>query len=188
MSTEPSADLSAGGSQRAGRSLKARALQWLSQREHSRAELERKLMPHALAEHAAAVLAQPEASPVEPALAVQGVLDWLESKRYLSAERFIESRVHVRSGKYGNLRIQQELSRHRLKLPAEAVQALRDNEFERAAAVRLSKFADWPSTPADRAKQARFLAGRGFSPEVVSRVLRQRPPCQPAAGDPADAE
>src|SRR4051812_38809162 len=91
------------------RSLKARALQWLAQREQSRAELRRKLLRQARADLAKA------AGPDGPSDSreesdegiteqVDAVLDWLESNRYLSAERFVESRVNAGAGRYGNLR------------------------------------------------------------------------------------
>jgi regulatory protein len=154
------------------RSLKARALQWLAQREHSRVELRRKLLPHAMAEDELATASG--AAPAEPAPAarVEVVLDWLESHAYLSPERFVESRVHARSARFGNLRIRHELKQHQLALPAETAQALQDSELQRACAVRARKFARVPVTAAERARQARFLAGRGFSPDVIARALR----------------
>ena len=173
----------------AGRTLKGRALQWLSQREHSRSELRRKLMPHARAEDLARTTAgsaakgaaepahgevETDANVPDAAVRVEAVLDWLEAHRYLSNERFVESRVHVRSERYGNLRIRQELKQHQLTLTPEAARQLRDSEFDRAEAVRLRKFGDLPATPVERARQARFLGARGFSPEVVGRVLRSR--------------
>jgi regulatory protein len=169
----------------APRSLKGRALQWLAQREHSRAELRRKLMRHALAEvHAAeSHAAEPPAAQAQagtgrvahqqpPAARVDALLDWLEAHRYLSQERFIESRVHARTSRFGNLRIRQELKQHELVLPAEAARALKDTELQRAREVRERKFAAPPEGHLERARQARFLAGRGFSPEVIQRVLR----------------
>ncbi|MDP9045806.1 MAG: recombination regulator RecX [Pseudomonadota bacterium] len=141
--------------------MKGRALQWLSQREHSRAELRRKLLPHAATPDHDAPLAE-----------VEQVLDWLAAHRYLSDERFAESRVNARSARYGNLRIRQELKQHQVTLPPEVEQALRESEWDRAIAVRQRKFPNWPATPHDRAKQARFLAGRGFSPELIGRLLR----------------
>jgi regulatory protein len=153
------------------RSLKARALQWLAQREHSRVELRRKLLPHAKSEDELA--ASSGAAPHEPAAArVEALLDWLEAHRYLSQERFVESRVHARSARFGNLRIRQELKQHQVALSPEAAQALKDGELGRARAVRERKFAQWPADAAERARQARFLAGRGFSPEVIARALR----------------
>jgi regulatory protein len=154
------------------RSLKGRALQWLAQREQSRVELRRKLLPHALAEDAACAEAGAPPAELPPAARVEAVLDWLEAHQYLSPERFVESRVHARAARFGNLRIRQELKQHQVALTPEAALALKESELQRARAVRDRKFAAWPADAAERAKQARFLAGRGFSPEVIGRVLR----------------
>ncbi len=153
------------------RSLKARALQWLSQREQSRVELRRKLLPHARAEDAAAAQAEREPAELSAAVRVEAVLDWLEANEYLSHERFVESRVHARSARFGNLRIRHELKQHQAVLSPGAAQALKESELQRAQVVRERKFASWPATAGERAKQSRFLAGRGFSPEVIGRAL-----------------
>jgi regulatory protein len=155
--------------------LKARALQWLAQREQSRSELRRKLLPHAVAEAKGAEEAGLPAAELPPAARVEAVLDWLEAHQYLSQARFVESRVHARSARFGNLRIRQELKQHQVALPPEAAQALRDSELRRACAVRERKFPEVPTNAAERARQARFLAGRGFSPEVIARALRGAP-------------
>ena len=163
---------------RPARSLKARALQWLAQREQSRSELQRKLLPHALAEAEAKALAEAEAeagapaTEASPAARVEALLDWLEAHQYLSHERFAESRVNARAARYGNLRIRQELKQHQVELSTEALQVLKDSELARACAVLERKFTASPASVAERARQARFLAGRGFSPEVVVRALR----------------
>lgn len=154
------------------RSLKARALQWLAQREQSRVELRRKLLPHATAEDEAAAAAGARPPELAPVARVEAVLDWLEAHQYLSGDRFVESRVHARSARFGNLRIHQELKQHQLALPPETAHALKESELERARAVRGRKFAHWPTNAAERARQARFLAGRGFSPDVIARALR----------------
>lgn len=154
------------------RSLKARALQWLAQREQSRVELRRKLLPLARAEDAAGEAAGLLLNESTPTERVEAVLEWLESHQYLSQTRFAESRVHARSARFGNLRIQQELKQHEVGLTPEALSALRDSELERARAVRDRKFSQWPAGLAERARQSRFLAGRGFSPEVINRVFR----------------
>ena len=147
-------------------------MQWLAQREHSRVELRRKLLPHAMAEDELAVTSGVPAAELAPTARVEAVLDWLEAHGYLSQERFVESRVHSRSARFGNLRIRQELKQHQVEVPAEAAQALKDSELQRACVVRERKFARVPVTAAERARQARFLAGRGFSPEVIARTLR----------------
>ncbi len=166
----------------APRSLKARALQWLAQREHSRAEMQRKLLPHARA-----MAAQDEADgrdtgdATDPIARVVEVLDWLEANRYLSQQRFVESRIHVRAARHGNLRIQQELAQHGLALDPDAAQSLKASEIDRAREVWSRKFDTPAADAAGRARQARFLTGRGFSAETVRRVLRES-----ARGVPGD--
>ena len=159
------------------RSLKARALQWLALREHSRAELRRKLLPWAVPP------ADGTDTELEPAaVQVERLLDWLSANRFLCEDRFREARVHARSARFGNLRIRQELKTHELELGAEMAQALAASELQRACAVRAKKFPTGPADLAGRARQARFLAGRGFSPEVIQRALRL------AAGSNLDAD
>ncbi len=186
-------------------SLKARALAMLARREHSRAELRRKLLPHARAAALEAATATATASASElhrsPGLAsarpgvfssdapegvpdtgaaraeaesaVEALLDWLQAQHYLSEQRFVESRVHARAGRFGNLRIRQELAQHGVALDAEAAQRLRDTEQERCREVWARKFGgERPADAAARAKQMRFLAARGFSADVIRRVLQ----------------
>ena len=176
-------------------SLKGRALQWLAQREHSRIELRGKLMLQARAEANVAALragglANPEGdfqnhaavTPELLAAEVEALLDWLQAHRYLSEERFVESRIHARSSRFGNLRIRQELKQHGLSPTPEMSIDLRHSERERASEVRQRKFGDAPATSAERARQARFLAGRGFSADVIWQVLRE------IGAAPADSE
>lgn len=155
-------------------SLKARALQLLAQREHSALELRRKLLAHAR-KHAAgtpepgrqARVASPEVD-----AEVDALLAWLRDGLHLSESRFVESRLRARSARYGNLRIRQELAQHGLRPSAEDDQALAASELGRARAVWSRKFGVPAEDAAGRARQARFLAGRGFSAEVVARLLR----------------
>jgi regulatory protein len=139
-------------------SLKGRALRYLAAREHSRAELQRKLGPH---EEAPGQLAQ--------------VLDELEAKDFISEKRVVESVINRRSGKLGAMRIQQELQGKGLDAVAirEAVGQLRETEFERALDIWRRKFGETSDDPSERAKQIRFLAGRGFSSGVAARVVRR---------------
>jgi regulatory protein len=185
---------------KAPRSLKARALQLLAQRDQSPVELRRKLLSHARemarrsdpisgsseggsGQSPASTSAVPEAMPVElasvdppsvdPAVEVDAVLAWLAERRFLSVERFAESRVSARSPRFGNVRIRQELAQHGVALSPEADRALAASELERAQAVRARKFSAGPTDAKERARQARFLAARGFSAEVIGRVLRE---------------
>lgn len=164
-------------------SLKARAIALLAQREHSAGELRGKLLRLARGMAAAqqsGAEAELDAAALDPAdqaerlvEEVDALLVWLQAQGYLDEGRFVESRVHARMGRYGNLRIRQELAQHGLALDAEQQSRLKDSELERARAVWARKFGEQaPADAAARAKQSRFLAGRGFSPEVIRRLLR----------------
>ena len=138
-------------------SLKGRALRLLSQREHSRTELERKLAQH-------------EEIPGELAKA----LDELQARDFINDGRAIESVVHRRSGKLGSARIKQELAAKGLsgEAVAEALENLKITEFSRAQEVWLKKFGTPAQSPQERAKHQRFLLTRGFGAEVVRRVVQ----------------
>jgi regulatory protein len=111
-------------------------------------------------------------APHDDAARVDETIAWLRAHNYLSDSRFVESRVHARAARYGNLRIKQELAQHGVVLDADAAQALKDSELDRAREVWQRKFGMPAADAAGRARQARFLAQRGFSPELVSRLLR----------------
>ena len=138
-------------------SLKGRALRLLSQREHSRAELERKL-------------AQYEEEPGTLARA----LDELAAKDFISEARVVESVLHQRAPRLGALRVRQELAQKGIapEAIAQAVAALQATEFERAREVWRRRFAAPAQDANERARQARFLLARGFSGAVVAKVLR----------------
>ena len=166
-------------------SIKVRALQWLAQREHSRDELRGKLLR--LLKRSAATAAAEGGGPgdiddgeaVDPASEVDTLLVWLEAHGYLSQTRFIESRVHARQSRFGNLRIRQELQQHGVTLDADAQQSLQRSEFDRAREVWRKKYGTSTdgapvADAAARMRQMRFLAGRGFSIDVVRRVVNSR--------------
>lgn len=139
------------------RSLKGRALGYLSRREYSRAELARKLAPY-----------------VDEGESIEPVLDALEQEGWLSDARFAESLVHRRASRVGVARIVSELKRHAVgdSLVEEVNAQLRETELTRAQAVWRKKFGALPQTPAERAKQARFLAARGFSSATIVKLLK----------------
>jgi regulatory protein len=138
-------------------SLKARALRYLSAREHSRLELARKLSRYA---H--------ESDDVE------ALLDALEAAKLLSQSRFSESLVHRRAARFGNNRILSELQSHGIKGEAlTGIQAgLSQGEIARAREVWRKKFGSLTTDPAERAKQMRFLQQRGFSYDAIQAVMR----------------
>jgi regulatory protein len=137
-------------------SLKGRALKLLAAREHSRQELERKLAQH-------------EAQPGQ----LKAALDDLQARGFIDEQRVVDSVLHRRAGRLGAQRIRQELQAKGLdsERVAAAVASLRGTEAQRAREVWRRKFGVQPADAAQRAKQARFLLARGFSGEVVRRVL-----------------
>jgi regulatory protein len=169
-------------------SLKGRAIALLAQREHSEIELRRKLLRWARGAVAGARAdADADADAGQHAATeVDALIAWLREHDYLSEARFVESRVHARSARFGNLRIRQELAQHGLSLPADAAQALKDTELQRAAEVWQRKFGASRASPvsaAERARAARFLAARGFSGDVIARVMRRAGRAGPTDSD-----
>lgn len=137
-------------------SLKARALRYLSAREHSRQELARKLSRYA-----------------QEGDDIEALLDTLQAAKYLSEERFSESLISRRAARFGNSRILSELKSHGIDPDTfEAVHASLADETARAKEVWQRKFGSPPVDANERAKQMRFLMQRGFSQNTIRQVLR----------------
>lgn len=193
--------------------LRARALQWLATREHSRQELRDKLArwvrASALVAQATRRASDEPASPGPGDDApgslddIDALLDQLARDGLLSDARFVESRVHARSGRFGNRRIEHELKHHGVAPSTDLRQQLQRSEFERAREVWLKRFgrpgakaaptgqgaegaaedgaergaeraAERNFDAAEKARQMRFLAARGFTPETIRKVLDTR--------------
>ena len=134
--------------------LKTRALRFLVRREHSRAELARKLAPHA-----------------ESAEALEAVLDLLLSKKHQSDERFASERARVLSRKYGATKIRHDLKARGIseEIADQASSGL--NDMEKAKAILQRKYREPATTREEHAKRARFLQGRGFSYDTIRGAL-----------------
>ena len=145
-----------GGAPDKAPSVKARAVSLLAQREYSRQELTEKLTAA-------------QASPEE----VEQALAQLEAKGLVDDARVVETLVNRRSGKLGASRLRQELQAKGVspELVAETMAGLKGTELARAQAVWQKKFGQLAATSAERNKQARFLASRGFSGDVVRQVV-----------------
>jgi regulatory protein len=104
---------------------------------------------------------------------LSSVLDSLEQIGLLSAERMVEQVVHVRRSKFGSRRIVHELQQKGIDedLIAAALPGLKETELKTARAVWQKKFGTAPASAKERAKQIRFLMGRGFSTEIIMQVL-----------------
>jgi len=133
--------------------LKARALRLLARREHSRAELARKLAPRA-----------------ESAEALEQLLDALAAKRQLSDERYAEARAHQLARKYGAARIRADLKAKGVAHDV-AQRVSGAEERERAAAILARKYRSPAHTREERARRARFLQSRGFAYDTIRSLL-----------------
>jgi regulatory protein len=157
-------------------SLKARALRLLSLREYSRKDLATKL---AESEARWAKLAKTEseidldAAPKASALDMEVILDDFEARGWLSDERFAEALVRRRSERYGTRKIQDELERAGVDTnkSAQLLKTLKETEYQRAYELWSRKFGVAAQEQKERARQYRFLASKGFSSEVVSKVI-----------------
>ncbi|MDR0634798.1 MAG: recombination regulator RecX [Azoarcus sp.] len=141
-------------------SLRERALRHLARRDHSRAELARKLAPHGSAGE------------------IETVLDRIGELSLQSDARMAASWVRGHAGRFGRARLQNELARRGVA-PELIEEALADDglasETERAHAVWRAKFHAAPADAREWARQARFLHGRGFAADIVRAVLREKP-------------
>jgi len=136
--------------------LRARALRLLARREHTRQELESKLSPHAGSSED-----------------LQNLIAGLNQKNQLSEERFAEERARTLSRKYGAARIRQDL---RAKGVSDELisRVTGEGELERARAILERKYREPAATRAERAKRMRFLQSRGFSSEIIFKLLSAR--------------
>ncbi|MGH6623019.1 MAG: recombination regulator RecX [Burkholderiaceae bacterium] len=143
--------------------LLARAVQLLARREHSRAELARKLAQRGRAGDTEA----PDPS------AISGLLDDLERQGLLSDQRFATQRARQRGQRYGDARVRRELQQSGIAAPlaVAAVNELPETELQRARAVWQRRFGQLPTSREERGRQGRFLQTRGFSMESIRRVL-----------------
>jgi regulatory protein len=144
-------------------SIKGRALRYLAQREHSRDELERKLARHAQD--------TPEASAAEQ---IARALDELAAAGLQSEARVAQAVLRVQGARFGTHKLRHTLQAKGLApaLIAETLALGQGSELERAAAVWRRKFGTVAADAAERARQQRFLAGRGFSGDVIRRVVQ----------------
>lgn len=138
------------------KSLRARAIDALARREHTRLELQRKLSPHA---------EDPEKLSV--------LLDDLEQRGWLSDARYAEQRAHASQSRYGSRKIEYELRQQGVaeSLISTTLDNLKASEFDRALQVWLKKYTIPATTPKERNQQMRFLQSRGFEMEVIYRVV-----------------
>ncbi len=135
--------------------LRRKAIGLLARREHSRAELARKLAADGTEEDITTVLAE------------------LEAEGLLSDARAAAAYVRAHGARFGAARLRQDLRARGLD-PEIAVEEVNElgSEIERAKAVWQKKFRTAPTDAKEWARQARFLQGRGFAGDIIRRVLK----------------
>ena len=179
--------------------LKRRAITLLARREHSRAELTRKLLtppPVRRRRRAGGRAGGPgdyEGSPVpdesfdRPFGARGGAASFDDAEGGNPAPRApspelvesvldeLEGMKLVRNGaeRFGRARLSQDLQRKGLdeNLISNVLQPLAEDEKSRAQAVWQRRFGKPPTSLKEKARQYRFLVGRGFAPGIVSVVV-----------------
>lgn len=135
--------------------LRRKAIGFLTRRDHSRAELARKLAADGTEEEIANVLAD------------------LESQGLLSDARAAAAYVRAHGARFGAARLRQDLKARGLdpEIASAEVEAL-GSELDRAQAVWQKKFGAVAGDAKEWARQARFLQGRGFASDVIRRLLK----------------
>jgi regulatory protein len=132
-------------------------MRFLARREHSRAELQRKLSAVA-----------------DEGDDVEALLDDLSQKGWLSDARFAELAVRSKSRRFGPLKVAHQLRSKGVDQEAITL------AFERAGTegtanleqVWRSRFREAPAGERERGRQVRFLQGRGFSLESILRFMK----------------
>ena len=137
-------------------SLKVRAMRLLARREHTRAELKRKLAARA-----------------QDGDDVEALLDDLARRGWLSDERFAEQAARAKSRRFGPLKLAHYLRSRGVGDEAIA-SGLRVAGSEGVASVEVvwrSRFKHPPGDEREKLRQVRFLQGRGFAVDEIFRFM-----------------
>ena len=149
-----------------------RAMRILGQRDHSRAELARKLRQSAQR----AAWAQKKEPEIIPDDLLEQVLDWCQESGWLNDERFTERFIQSRSRKgLGSQRVRLELAQK--GIDRESIDlAMEETEVDwaaRAAQMAERKFGHpLPTEWKEKAKVLRYLQSKGFKSEDIQSVFR----------------
>ncbi len=142
------------------------AVTLLSRRDFSRAGLRARLL------RAGARGAAVEADAGE----VERVLDAVQAQGLLCEDRFVQEFIRTREARFGPVRLRHELRRRGVdeeRIEAALKEHLSD-EYTAAHAVWQKRFKSAPPDAREWARQARFLGARGFSHDVIRKVLAGR--------------
>ena len=138
-------------------SLRARAMRFLARREHSRAELRRKLAPN-----------------VAEGEDLEAVLEDLVKRGWLSDARYAEQSIRAKARRFGPLKTVHVLRNKGIDddAIAAAFRAAGVDGQSNLEAVWQSRFNSPPGDDRERARQVRFLQGRGFALQAILKFLK----------------
>jgi regulatory protein len=139
-----------------GLSLRAQALSLLARREYSKQELARRLLQY-----------------TEDPDEIPPLIEEFEQRGWLSEQRVVEQVMATRRKRFGSQKIAHELRQKGLSEDAIAAarETLKDSELESAREVWRCKFPEPPANANEKARQMRFLQGRGFSLDTIRKVI-----------------
>ena len=138
--------------------LRQKAIRLLARREHTRAELARKLAAYGTPDEIATVLTDMQAAQLQ------------------SDTRAAESYVRSHADRLGASRLRQNLKTRGVSselIDAQLAPDALPNELDRARTVWRKKFQDPPTDAHEWARQARFLQARGFASDIIRRLLKE---------------
>lgn len=142
-----------------------KAIELLARREHSQAELAAKLK-----------MKFRDADCIDDIISV--LFERLVQSGYQSDQRFSENYARARiSMGFGRKRIAMELSQKGVSSELirdaldEVFESAQLDEMEQLKSLWVKKFGQKPEDPKARAKQMRFLVGRGYSFEQIQRLF-----------------
>ncbi len=132
-------------------------MRYLARRDYSRTELHSKLLPH-----------------VQENDDINAVLDDLVARGWLSDTRATMQLVHAKRNRFGTQRIVHELRQKGIpeNLIDETLPELKESELNTALEVWQRKFGNIAQDETEKAKQVRFMQSRGFSMDIIFKVLR----------------
>ena len=149
--------------------IRHRAIAYLSRREYAKQELKQKLE----CAFANTPFTQTATSPSLNDI-IEEVLAHLAQNNWQSDLRFANQISKTKGDRYGSARVKQTLSQKGLdrELIDEKMIELAQTEVQRAYDVWQKKFNQLPKNASEYAKQTRFMAYRGFSFEIIKKILK----------------
>jgi regulatory protein len=137
--------------------LKSRAMRFLARREHTRVELRRKLATRA-----------------QEGEDVDGLLDELTQKGWLSDARFAEQAARAKARRFGPIKLAHYLKARGVgeEAIAAGLQRAGADGISSLQAVWRTRFGAPPNDEREKLRQVRFLQGRGFAVDDIFKFLR----------------